>query len=193
MVLNRNKYNAAYFGDITESDGLRHVAGYSNYLEQIRNSIHKKRIEDFIKKHNIQVRDKVLELGAGIGYYCEIALAKGIEWNCLDVSQWCYDHAKLETQSRFILQDAVTYLPTLVDNSYDYIVSFGFIECFEDSIIRTIIPILNRVAIKQIHSFYKKEPNQYYNIKSLTEWKSFAWKTGTVLELVSKSNEQVIV
>lgn len=155
MVLNNSEYNAAYYGDVKESGGLRHDAGYSNYLEIIKEKAYLKRSEDVLNK----VSGKILELGCGVGTYAKLAREKGLDWTAIDFSEWCKRHE--ETQ--IIKAEAESFLLSQADNSFDYIVSFAFIECLKDDDLRVMQIQMDRVGIKQIHSTYKNPNPLYYN------------------------------
>lgn len=168
MVLNAEDYDAAYFGYI-ESD-LKRKSGYSNYLELQTNYIAKRNYEKFIASHNFKAKDKILELGAAVGYFGKIARVNGLNVKCVDVSQWCYDN---RMHPDFEKADAFEFLPGVQDKSFDYIISFGFLECFADTKLQALVILMNQVAKKQIHVIYKEGKSQWYNIKTISQWKSF--------------------
>lgn len=160
LSLKRIEYDDVYFGE--------RKSHYSNYLESSQNSLQKAFIEKFIKKNNFGPDDKILELGAGIGFFGKIAQAKGLKfWYCIDWSKWC----KANQVYGIVDQDAIKYLKELLDDSFDYIVSFGFLECCDDGYLAKLIPEMKRVGKKQIHGMYLSG-NESYNIKTLEEWQS---------------------
>ena len=168
MVLSKEDFDDAYFGDV-ESD-LKRKSGYSNYLEQHTNYIQKRIYEKFIVAHDFKPGDKILELGAAVGYFGKIARVNGLNVKCVDVSQWCYDN---RMHPDFEKADALEFLPGVQDKFYDYIISFGFLECFADTKLQALIILMNQVAKKQIHVIYKEGKSQWYNIKTISQWKSF--------------------
>lgn len=168
MVLKTEEFDAAYFGDV-ESD-LKRKSGYSNYLELQTNWIQKERYEKFIASHDFKPGDKILELGAAIGYFGKIARVNGLTVKCVDVSQWCYDN---RLHPDFEKADALEFLKTLERKSFDYIISFGFLESFDDVQLRALIILMNQIAKKQIHRIYEEGNPKWYNIKTIEKWKSF--------------------
>ncbi len=167
-VLTRLQYDAAYFGAV-ESD-LKRKSGYSNYLEQHANYIAKRNYEKFIATHDFKPGDKILELGAAVGYFGKIARVNGLNVKCVDISQWCYDK---RLHPDFEKADALEFLLSVQDKSYDYIISFGFLECFNDTKLQALIILMNQVAKKQIHCIYGEGNSTWYNIKTIPQWKSF--------------------
>lgn len=167
MVLNRNKYNAAYFGDVIESGGTRHDAGYSNYLELQTNYIARRNIKKFLTRHNIPKNAKVLELGAGVGFMGLVATEEGYtDWTCVDWSNWAKRHEVFPV----IEESAIVYLQAQTDNSFDYIVSRAAIECIPQNKLQTLAIETKRVAPKQIHSTFLAANLTFYNIKTLPAW-----------------------
>lgn len=155
MVLTIDKYDAAYFGDVITSGGLRHEAGYSNYLEIVKEKPYLKRADRAFNA----VSGKILELGCGVGTYAKEALNRGLDWTALDSSNWCKRHEV----TKIIEQDALTYLRSQANNSFDYIVSFGFIECFDNGGLEALKTEMDGVGRNQLHYTYKKPNPLYYN------------------------------
>lgn len=155
MILSRSQYDAAYFGDIIESGGLRHEAGYTYYLDLIKEKPYLKRSDRVFNTAS----ERILELGCGIGTYAKIALSRGLDWIALDWSLW----AKQHEVTPIIEEDALTYLLAQANNSFDYIVSFGFIECFTDGQLLVLKNEMDRVGINQIHLTYENPNPLYYN------------------------------
>ena len=160
MVLDRLDYNAAYFGDDSERNGSRHDAGYSDYLDIVKEKPYLRRANRVFST----VSGKILELGCGIGTYAKIAKDAGFNWTALDFSDWCYRHR----ETRIIKQDALSYLKAQRDNSFDYIVSWGFIECLSDEELRIMKTEMDRVATNQMHLSYKNPNSLYYNTEVKT-------------------------
>lgn len=167
MVLNRNKYDAAYFGDLDESGGTRHTAGYSNYLELETNYVTRRNIVAFLTRHNIPKTAKILELGAGVGFMGLVATEQGYtDWTCVDWSNWAKRHEVFPV----IEEEAQTYLELQTDNFYDYIISRAAIECVPQNKLQALAIEAKRVAVKQIHSTYLAANLTFYNIKTLPQW-----------------------
>lgn len=149
---------------------------YSNYLDHINQALVKKRFTDFLDKHQFLTTDKLLELGAGIGMFGKIAGEKGLDVTCVDVSQWCLDN---KVHDKFVNASALAYLKTLEDKSFDYIVSFGFLECLSDQDIATLRAEMNRVGKKEIHGLYPSAGKDY-NLKTLEKWQELFGDTAVV-------------
>ena len=156
MVLKQKDYDAAYFGDTIESGGLRHDAGYRYYLKLILQKPYQKRCDRFINAAS----GKILELGCGVGTYARKGRVQGLDWTAIDVSNWCKRHEV----TTIIENDALTFLQAQTNNSFDWIVSWGFIECLKDSDLKTMKDEMNRVCINQKHFSYTNPNSQYYNI-----------------------------
>jgi len=65
---------------------------YSDYFEQAQTWIKKEFYKKFIDRHQFKPSDRILELGAGIGYFGKIGGANGLDILCIDDAQWCYDN-----------------------------------------------------------------------------------------------------
>lgn len=160
MELTQAEYNAAYFGDDDERAGARHDAGYSNYLHLVTEKPYIKRPDRVFNA----VSGRILELGCGVGTYAEMARSptrtrRALDWTALDWSNWCKRHEV----TLIIEQDALSYLQAQADNSFDYIVSFGFIECLADSDLGVMKTEMDRVAINQMHLTYVNPNSLFYN------------------------------
>lgn len=158
--LTSKDFSPAYFGDIEESRGLRHDAGYTNYLELETNYIAERNIKKFFTRHNIPKTVRVLELGSAVGFMGKIAKQEGhTDWVCVDWSNWCKRHEVYPV----IEQDALTFLTSQDDNSFDYIISKAFLECFNDDALKILKIEMDRVGKNQIHYLYKEPNPLYYN------------------------------
>lgn len=155
---------AAYFGDMKASGGLKHEAGYSNYLDSVKQSGYLKHAEYVLDK----VSGKILELGCGIGVYAKEGISRGLDWTAVDILTWCKEH---EVTS-IIKSDALAYLQTQDDNSFNWIVSFAFLECIPNPDLLQLYNEMKRVASTgQIHSTYKSPNSTYYESRTIAEWK----------------------
>ncbi len=167
-TLERTVYDAAYFGD--PNSDTKHRAGYSNYIEQSEQSHHQKKLNKFLNDHEIPKNAKVLELGAATGYLGKLATVNGYtNWTCVDWSQWCQDN---KVYNSLINQDAIEFLESQSNKSFDYIISRGLIECFTDIELVTFAKECLRVGKKQIHTTFETPNTQYYTIKNLDNWKT---------------------
>ena len=187
MTLAEEDFDAAYFGDV-ESDLIR-KCGYLDYLALKTNHIQKEIYEKFILAHAFRPDDKILELGAAVGFFGKIAGINGLNVKCVDVSQWCYDH---RLHSDFEKASAFQYLKTLGSKSYDYIISFGFLECLDDAKLQALIILMNRVAKKQIHCLYGIGNPKYYNLKTVPQWKSF-FDDSVTIEMEGEYDSKIMV
>jgi len=167
MVLNRSQYDAAYFGDLDESGGLRHKAGYSRYLISQTDGFEREGLEAFLLRHDIPKDVKVLELGAGIGFLGKVATDQGYtNWTCVDWSNWCKRHEVYPV----IEEEALIYLQAQPDNSFDYIISRSLIECIKPNELQDHAIESKRVGIKQIHTVSLEVNTKFYTLKTIPEW-----------------------
>jgi len=167
MVLQRNKYDAAYFGDVIESGGTRHDAGYTNYLELHTNWKQKLQIQKFLTRHNIPKTSKILELGAGVGFMGKIATEEGYtDWTCVDWSNWAKRHEVYPVTE----EDGLVFLQAQTDNAFDYIVSRAFLECIPSNQLQNYATEGKRVATNHIHTTFLSANTQYYEIKTIPDW-----------------------
>lgn len=203
MVLTTDSYNAAYFGDTVESGGLKHIAGYSNYLEH---STQKPRVDenDLNRPYNINTEkwkklfetlgleeSQIIELGGATGVLAEAMLEDNFDWTVVDVSDWCRRH-KVIPDENFIHSEALAYLQTLGNNSVDAIVSTRFMDCLDDEQVVTLVAEMKRVSRKQIHFIDEKANTLFYNVKTLEQWESqFNWPNNQTT-LISVETGQVI-
>lgn len=209
MVLPKERYNAAYFGDTVESVGIKDVAGYTGgYLEKgNRNrfdsgneanpySSHIKPMIDAIESLQTFNLNSVLELGGAVGFYAEYTKEFGatlhdvIEW-----SNWAFRN-KIASIDTFTEDDAKTVLPTLATNQYNLILTCQFLECVADADLPALITEMNRVAsTKQIHvvtvTINRDDTRGYYNLKTLAEWATQGFNAGTIL--VDQETLEVLV
>jgi len=162
--LTRAEYDGAYFGD-PESD-IRRKAGYSNYLELDTNWKLKKKYQDFIDKHKLQLSGRILELGAAVGYFGKIARENNLNIVSVDWSQWCYDNKCSDLTN----EDALTFLKAQPDSTFDIIVSFHFIECLTDEQAKELEIEMKRVAPKQIHVTQRDPNEKWYTRHTPDEW-----------------------
>ncbi len=164
MVLNINQYDAGYYGDV-ESD-LKRKSGYSNYLEQQSQALIQKRLQTFLDRYNIPKNAKILELGAGCGHLAKLARENGYtNWIAVDWSAWCQANKVFDS---LIKQDALSYLQTQPDNSFDYIISRALVECFSANDLVKFLDECSRVGTNQIHDTFPDPNPNYYNKVALT-------------------------
>lgn len=168
MTLSRNEYDGAYYGD--KNFDLKHKAGYTNYQYQCKQANQQKYLERFLKTHKIPRDAKILELGAGLGHLGKLARVNEYNnWTCVDWSQWCQDNKVYDS---LVNMDAIEFLKSRLDKSFDYIISRGLIECFTDIELITFARECFRVGKKQIHATFVKPNSKYYTVKNLDNWKT---------------------
>lgn len=148
-------FDAAYFG--LDPD-LKRNSGYDNYLELIKEIPYLKRADRALSK----VSGKILELGCGVGTYQKLAEKKGLDWLGIDSSTWCYQNKVTE----ITFSDALDFLKSQKDNSFDFIVSFAFLECQNEKQLQLIKNQMDRVAKNQLHYCYKNPNPDFYNSKN---------------------------
>ena len=195
MVIAKTDYDRAYFGDDPD---IRRVSGYTEYKRWLRtadirdanNNLVFQSTGEFFKDlllrfknlQGIATNAKVLELGCAKGFMVEDARAAGIDWRGVDASPWAMSQCAPAILPFVVNADALTYLLTQGTNAYDYIVSFRFIECIDDLEMPALVTAMNKVGRKQVHVIDEACNPQYYNAKTLEDWKAqFAWKKGTIL------------
>jgi len=203
MVLTTDAYDAAYFGDVEASGGLKHIAGYSDYKRTANmknrtdndtglpvNSL-RSRYEKLLESQSLVGRT-VVELGGGMGHLGAWGLSKGINWTVVDVSPWCNDN-KVVPPANFVLSDALTYLQTLSNKSVDVIVSSRFLVCYTDADIQILIDEIKRVArVKQVHIVDESANPTFYTRKTLEQWEAdFNWPKNKVV-LISVESRTVV-
>ncbi len=205
MVLTTDEYDAAYFGDTVESGGLKHDAGYTDYLEQSRKmsfnesnpgKLFNKRSEQFKKLLETEGLEElqIIELGGGPGDLAEVMLEDNFDWTVVDVSPWCQAHSSpFVPAQNFILQDAQSYLEAQSNNSIDAIVSARFIECLDDIQAQALFDEIRRVTQKQIHFVSEQSNPLFYNVKTLEQWRdTFNFGPPNRVTLVSSEDGRVL-
>jgi len=142
-------------------------AHYTNYLELMNQSETQKEYDKFLNKHDLK-KDSICELGAGIGQLAK--QARNPNWLCIDSSSWCNEN---RVWDNFLCRDAFEMLRSFPDLHFDYIISFSFLECLMDGQVKEIIQLMNKKSKNQIHGVTKTGNTQFYNIKTLEQWKVF--------------------
>jgi len=163
-------------------------AGYTNYLEKMEQKDNWKFVIDPILDF-ISEDEKVLEIGGACGFFGKYARDRGVNWYVNDVSKWAYKHKVIDGKY-FILSEALELLNNLRTKSYDYIVTFEFLVCFDETLIDLILE-MNRVAKNQIHVINYEGAEKYYNIQDVNFWKKLPFKQKTILidrNSIQKSN-----
>ncbi len=168
VKLSRNIYDGAYFGD--PNSDTKHKAGYTNYQYRSGQANQQRYLERFLNAHQIPKNAKVLELGAALGHLGKLATVNGYtNWTCVDWSQWCQDNKVYET---LVNEDAIEFLKSSADKSFDYIISRALIECLANNELVTFATECLRVGTKQIHTTFAEPNSKFYTVKDLDNWKT---------------------
>lgn len=205
MVLTTDQYDAAYFGDTIESGGLRHTAGYTNYLEQVQKTsfnennpgklfnARAERMKKLLETEGLE-EASIIELGGGPGDLAEVMLEDNFDWTVVDVSPWCQAHSSpFIPPENFILQDAQSYLEAQNNNSIDGIVSARFLDCLDDAQVQALLDEVSRVTRKQIHFVTEQANPLFYNQRTLEQWRDgFSWGPPNRVTLVSIEDGRVL-
>lgn len=155
---------------------------YGGYVSE--NFVWYPRVQRIIE-HGSLVGKTVIELGCAFGHLTKLLVdIGGADAYGLDLS-YPISQAQViypEIASRFIAADARIWLPTQKKNSWDVIISRGFLDCLTDAELATLIPIMNNVSkFQQIHSVDPTNDPEYYNQKPLAEWQALPWEAGTII------------
>jgi ubiquinone/menaquinone biosynthesis C-methylase UbiE len=216
MVLPTTDYDAAYFGDVDESGGIKKMYGYTggqngvsgHEFQSQQNRVLEGETENFnptlkglmdkITGHDL-TNVKVLDVGGCTGDHAVYAKRMGVgTYDVLDlnIDTWCSRHVN-PLVDNFFTGDAITELAkksTFKNNSYEVVFSSRFLDCLDDADIPTVVTEMTRIASTvQIHIVTESvnpENEQYYNTKTLAEWAPF-FPTGTIL--ISWNTQDVLV
>ena len=209
MVLSNTEYNENYYNG--RNTGIRLSWGYPNIRERGQlnrfdegqeNLPYNARIKeqlDLLSGINLSNYD-VLDIGGAVGNYSHLGKRLGVKtWTVLDynIDGWC-EANKLSTVDTFLTGDAKTILPTMRRNQYEIIFTSQFLECIDDNDLPDLITEMNRVAKTiQIHlisttpNFDNEIAKTKYNLKTLVEWKSLGFESGT--RIIDFHTKEVLV
>lgn len=202
MVLTTDQYDAAYFGDTVESGGLRHDAGYSDYLEATaKNRFNEnnptKNFNPLAEEWKKLLENEglenaaIIELGGGTGTLAAAMLEDGFDWTVVDVANWCFRHKEVPDEN-FIEQEAIAYLEAQGNNSIEAIVSSRFLVCFDDATLVNLISLMRSKSQQQVHIIDENPNGTFYNVRTLQQWlDDFNWPNNQVT-LISKETGQIL-
>jgi 2-polyprenyl-3-methyl-5-hydroxy-6-metoxy-1,4-benzoquinol methylase len=213
VVIAKTDYDDAYFGF---ANGLHRDSGYHDYtaerrynivqdirdgsnalLKQGTGNFYLDKLQWLISKTESLSNKSILELGCALGYMGEAALSLSLNWTGVDIYANAKAHAPTSVQSKLIVSDALAYLLTQGVNAFDFVVSFRFIECIDDLEMPALVTAMNKVGRKQIHIIDEAPNSEFYNAKTLEEWKStFSWRKGTILvknETLMSATPKIVV
>jgi len=203
MVLLPSEYDAAYFGDVIESGGLRRDAGYSDYLQEVQkyrfnpaNPTKPFNPTAEMWKKLLEVEGlenaQITELGGATGALGVSMLDDGFDWTVVDVANWCFRHKQVP-DINFIEQDALSYLQAQGNNSIGAIVSVRFMDCLADVDAQILIDEMRRKTQQQIHFIDEVANVLFYNVKTLEQWRdNFNWGPPNRITLVSVETERIL-
>lgn len=137
----------------------------------------------FIQRGSLAGR-KIIELGCAWGSLTRYLRQLGANAYGLDLAYPISQGIVLwpDLAPYLIVADARTWLPTQARNSWDAIISRGFLECQSDADLAILIPEMNRVAkFVQVHSTDTNSESEYYNVKTLEQWQTLPFEAGTII------------
>lgn len=126
----------------------------------------------------------VIDLGCGFGSLVYWLNQQGADAWGLDLS---YPISQAQVlwpaiANKFIVADARIWVPAQAKNSWDGVISRGFLDCLTDTELEAIIPELNRICkFLQVHAVDPSNDPEYYNQKTLAEWQALPWEPGTII------------
>ena len=157
--------------------------GYGDYQGKRPHDDWLERAQTLIRNYGLS--GKVLELGCAMGSWVEAMRRTGLEAYGLDLP-WPIDFALAnlwpELEPCLVKADARDYLSSSVrrKGEWDFIVSWNFLECLSDKDLRLVVPKLDYVAKDQIHIIDPRADGEFYNRKTLAEWRELVG--GVVLD-----------
>jgi len=134
-----------------------------------------------LNPNNSLIGKDVLEIGCAKGFAVEAMRDAGIKGYGVDISAYAISQARADIQQYLTVADVRTWLPTLKNNAYDFLFSRWWLQCMNDADLPALISQMNRVCKGvQVHMIYMNL-SEWYNIKTLEEWRAYDWKPGTRL------------
>ena len=137
----------------------------------------------FIERGGLAGR-KIIELGCAFGSLVRWLRQQGADAYGLDLSWPISQGIALwpELEPYLIVADARTWLPTQGRNSWDAIISRGFLDCQTDADLVVMIPEINRICkFQQVHSVDPWNDPEFYNAKTLAQWQALPFESGTII------------
>lgn len=134
--------------------------------------------------HGSLVGRTVIDLGCGFGSIVRYLRQLGADAYGIDLSYPISQGVALwpELEPYLMVGDVRVWLPTQGKNSWDVIISRGFLDCLTDAELATLVPAMNNAAkFQQIHSVDPSDDPEYYNQKTLVEWEALDWEPGTII------------
>lgn len=175
-------YQENYFHTV---NGYNHPAGWSDYTRRPmmfagdvddQGEAFKTQHFKFYNEYKPQLAGKsVLELGCALGFFTDDMRQLEVKCDGIDRCAWAAAHSEY-----CATKDARTYIPTLVNNTYDTIVGLRFLPCLTDEEVAALAPHILRVAANAIfvvddtasYGNNLAEAQKYYNVKTIEEWRA---------------------
>lgn len=174
-MIQKHEYDKSYFQG--KESRYSHNGGYSNYntMQNINKELANKVFDKFQLKGK-----KVLELGCAKGFLIEILRELEVEAYGIDFSEFAVNCSKVKQY--ITLGDVRDFnQPIFLENKFDLILSFNFLECIPEENMSKLINNLNKIAYQQCHRVNIGVNNKFYNQKPMKWWKELPWKPGTIL------------
>ncbi len=174
-TLQKYEYDKSYFQG--RESRYSHNGGYSDYdtMQQINEGIANKLFERFKLKDK-----KVLELGCAKGFLIKVLRDLEVEAYGLDFSEFAVNCS--EVKEFITLGDARHFKElNFLEDGFDLIVSFNFLECLTEKEIINLVENLNKKSYQQCHRFNVGVNEKFYTRKQYEWWKNLPWKQGTIL------------
>jgi hypothetical protein len=155
------------------------------YCQDLTNDEWYRRGQEFVSRGGL-VGLKVLELGCAFGSLVRHLRSLGANAYGLDLSWPISQGIALwpELEPYLIVAEAVAWLqsPARVRNEYEAVISRGFLDCLSDAELAVVIPRINFISKKvQIHAIDPTDDPEYYNTKTLAQWRALGWEAGTLI------------
>jgi cyclopropane fatty-acyl-phospholipid synthase-like methyltransferase len=135
-------------------------------------------------QHGSLAGRKIVELGCAWGSLVRYLRQMGADAYGVDLSWPISQGIALwpELQPYLIVADARTWIGTQGKNSWDAIISRGFLDCLTDAELAVFIPKMNNACkFQQVHIIDQSDDPEYYNQKTLAQWRALPFEAGTLI------------
>jgi ubiquinone/menaquinone biosynthesis C-methylase UbiE len=132
----------------------------------------------------ISTKDKILDLGSGVGYYVKSWIDNGYKHTKgIEISKTAIENSKVSSR---LTHGSVADMRMFHDKEFDLVFSSAFFEHVDDSILETVIKECTRIGKKQAHLIDyagKTNPKEveidpsHINMKSAKEWHKIFYDT----------------
>ncbi len=174
-MIQKQEYDKSYFQG--KESRYSHNGGYSDYdtMKTINKELANKVFDRFQLKGK-----KVLELGCAKGFLIKVLRDLKVEAYGIDFSEFAVNCSKIKQY--ITLGDVRDFnQPIFLENKFDLILSFNFLECIPEENIIDLVNNLNKIVYQQIHRINVEVNSIFYNQKSIKWWKELPWKPRTIL------------